>query len=973
MATLIACADGNLTSSATWKVTDSTSLLVSQAGSTACPSASGASARSATFTPGAITIDAIALRIASRSASPSGTMTVRLWTTAAVTGSDVTINVSDLPNATNSNKNDGGFIVFKLAAPITLIAATAYAVEAFTSVAAMVTLWTNGTANNWVRALRTTTTQAPAAADNMWISGEYTGAGAITSRTVTMDSTATTQYGSNPGAANRHVTPGIAIGKGGTLTFGTTASTNYVLRLQASLVVCNGGTLNMGTVATPVPRTSTAILEFAQSTADADYGLFVCEGATWIGQGLSRTSGKNIPYCLLTADVAASGGSPSSSTISVDTDTGWLSGDVVAIAGTGVGSSGAELCTLSGDAGASSMVLNNCTNATTAMAVPPTGTRGLNNAHGGVYPLLSEVVLLTRNVKVRSTSTTLMSYVLIGISAVSCTSVTVDLDWVEFYYHGAASTNFRGFEIEVHTGSSVSVQYCSFHQMERNGVTINDASSANNDSDKVQVRYNCFFNSNSVASTDGHSGIWIGASARNTWDISYNWLIYQAGSGGYNISLGDNGGTCIGNRCANSRLSGISLGQTSGQIGRFEDNVVHSCDWDALVIQNAATIGKVKNFLAYHTINHGVEIFSLSTGAVWVDVEFDTLNLFGCGRSASTSFPMKIAVQAIIRGNDWKIRNTSTNSTATLGFNMSTGTLIEMFVDGLDMSDTTGVYRNFATADLDIDQAGTWSVARRINIRNGKFGSGIPVQGAASMSDTSFVSVQRYGGTTGSHRKYMRNGMISSDATIYKTALPSERMTPNSPQGPTATGTNGQRHTTSTSGVTTNLSNIIEIASSTNSAIQFLKVGRCVSGTGIPAGAYITAVDLPNNQATISANATATGSGLTLTFYDKMESGHRLVPVGSGLTKTVAVYVRTSVSGDGTAYAGAPPRLIMRRNAALGITTDTVCATATSASSGAWEQLSYTTPTATDDGVWEFYVDCVGTAGWVNVDDWSVV
>ena len=43
--------------------------------------------------------------------------------------------------------------------------------------------------------------------------------------------------------------------------------------------------------------------------------------------------------------------------------------------------------------------------------------------------------------------------------------------------------------------------------------------------------------------------------------------------------------------------------------------------------------------------------------------------------------------------------------------------------------------------------------------------------------------------------------------------------------------------------------------------------------------------------------------------------------------------------------------------------------TATSASIGAWEVLSGTTPTVTGNGVLEYYVDCDGSAGWISVDD----
>jgi hypothetical protein len=97
------------------------------------------------------------------------------------------------------------------------------------------------------------------------------------------------------------------------------------------------------------------------------------------------------------------------------------------------------------------------------------------------------------------------------------------------------------------------------------------------------------------------------------------------------------------------------------------------------------------------------------------------------------------------------------------------------------------------------------------------------------------------------------------------------------------------------------------------------------------------------------------------------------VAVNNGGTVTVSVRTRRSSAGDGAAYNGAQPRLIVRANPALGASfnSDTVLDTHTAAD-GTWEQLSGTTASVTDDGVIEVVVDCDGTAGWVNVDDWSV-
>jgi hypothetical protein len=103
----------------------------------------------------------------------------------------------------------------------------------------------------------------------------------------------------------------------------------------------------------------------------------------------------------------------------------------------------------------------------------------------------------------------------------------------------------------------------------------------------------------------------------------------------------------------------------------------------------------------------------------------------------------------------------------------------------------------------------------------------------------------------------------------------------------------------------------------------------------------------------------------------KLQSGPRLVAVDDLGTVTINVYVRKSVVGDGAAYNGNQPRLIVKANPACGIASDTVLDTMTAAA-GSWEQLTGTTAAVDADGALEFVVDCDGTVGWVNVDDWTV-
>lgn len=89
---------------------------------------------------------------------------------ASVAGTEVTINCSDFNDAITGSL-DGGWYFFKFGSPVTLLAANAYSVRFKTSNATQIVIHgTSSTAPS--RYLRTTTTQAPAAGDDMIVTGE---------------------------------------------------------------------------------------------------------------------------------------------------------------------------------------------------------------------------------------------------------------------------------------------------------------------------------------------------------------------------------------------------------------------------------------------------------------------------------------------------------------------------------------------------------------------------------------------------------------------------------------------------------------------------------------------------------------------------------------------------------------------------------------------------------------------------------
>ena len=93
----------------------------------------------------------------------------------------------------------------------------------------------------------------------------------------------------------------------------------------------------------------------------------------------------------------------------------------------------------------------------------------------------------------------------------------------------------------------------------------------------------------------------------------------------------------------------------------------------------------------------------------------------------------------------------------------------------------------------------------------------------------------------------------------------------------------------------------------------------------------------------------------------KLRCGSKLIPVNSGDTHTVSVYVYST---------GPTPRLMLKKNASLGYS-DTVLAT--TGTTGSWVLLTGSIPAAASAGIFEVYVDCSGTSGSVNVDNWTLI
>lgn len=820
MATLLAIATGNFTDAATWGVVDATSLLASNTNST---NLTTSYVSSSTFTPGAIEIDGIAVWINSRIGS-TGTISIALdQATVTVAGTEVTINVADIPSAGLC------WVFFKFAAPVTLAAATAYSVKAKTSSATQVSLFRNSTANNWSRLLRTTTTGAPAAADDLYVIGEKTAAGVGASISIAMQNTAATVFGL------------VDINSGGTLAYGTSAATAYLLTLAGNLNVRSGGEFNMGTRSgTAMPDTSSGELAFSNAV-NVDRGIEV------VGSGIFRTAGAPIanPWALLAADALAA-----ATSLTTDRETGWKNGDVIGIASTTRTASQCESKALTADAVGTTLTI-----------------AAIANAHGGDAASLvqAELVNITRNVKVHGTSATLQAYI-----NQSGASSIVEMEATQLFWLGSGTSNKRGVDIGSTTGSFYA-QYCSFHDFT---VASSLGPFASSTANNIDFRHNVIFN---MVSTALH----LDNTSQGSIVVDDVVVIRVTGSAD-GVVLHNN------NNVSNLRIAGVNSGNGMVTTGapaqdRLDGSwsgtiVIHSCGgtaWDC----NSMFAGAF-NTMPVIIMWRCSEGLLVSGGGIR-GITFSGLTSFGhTNRSVRISSATLLNVTVL----NIDIR-AGVTLTCPAGWTFE-ASLCAANVSGLRFVNGSfgGSGQTHATADIVLNGIGVMvgfvldnvslNSATQINGQDSlhSVGNGRPVSSVRS----------NFLGGVANHKSWFGNGTWSIDTVIFDVS-PSLRITPS------------------------------------------------------------------------SASV-------------KLQGPHMRAKVVSGGAKSVTVKVRKSVLGDGAAYNGNQPRLMVRQNYGAGILADTVLDTATAASDGAWETLSGTTIAVSANCALEFFVDCDGTAGWVNVD-----
>jgi len=723
MATLIANG-GQFTTAATWmQVSSGATSNVLTGSAYVTVTATYVASPAFTLTNGQV-IDGVCLLLKLAVDAATGTLTVGLFD-GAVELTTGTLTIEDLSPVDKTIDEDCVCVMF--AAPQTGDGGVDYTLKlkanATTKIQAM---RGSATAGDWFRVFRTTTASAaaPTTADVLFVVGE----GLSVTNTVVMDETATTSFGI------------IYIGGKGVLSYDTTV-TNTVLRLAGLMWIGCNGALRIGTVGDEIPRDHTAILEFVCASAVQYY--IDCVGGEITMQGLSRSSGKNVAWALLTADMATN-----ATTANIDTDTGWLSGDSVIITSTAATNGvGQDTVTLNADAGASSLAW----------------TAGTTYAHKGTSGKVAEVANTTRNILVRSTSATYYSQIRLRGHA-----PTLDCDWVRFDYWGAAANG----GIWINTGvrydarTNITVDYCVGMNLGNNFLYDQSVSVA-----LTAVR-NCI--------TYGTPTSAMNASASNAASIGALEFTDNVIIGGvtdvtnYGIYFFNNIKTAYATSdVSRNRISAIRYGiwfnAASAVPTTFADNVVHSY---------AYTTGYAMHFAAaaYGGTTHGLTAWGGCWGIVFASecrgmiLEDSSIVGMGAGIFAFASHIWNLKIQnCTFRGD--AIRATP------LCFRFTTPSICtDISIENCNLGTTT----DFTTAVCTVTGTDiTYIVFKDVFFKDCTFNaiafaSGLPQY----MRSLSAIGIQKHSSAP-IHRTLKRTGWIEIETdTYFHAAAPSEKLTP---------------------------------------------------------------------------------------------------------------------------------------------------------------------------------------------------
>ena len=589
MAVLLLESNNNFTSS-TWKTVDATSYQGSEAQRTLLTTSYTSSQ---TFTPGAITVEGILIKIASISVSPTGTIDVLLFnSTDSLQAAIATVNVTDLKAPTVASLG-GGWHYFKLGSPVTLTAGKAYRIDLRTSGPNQVSVYRDAVTNNWSRGLVTSTTAAPGAGDTLIIAGPITGAGSSTVITCTHNNTASTAFGQ------------LEVGAYGKWILQNSASTAYRFDTANNLpvLITGNAVAEFGTSSARIPATSSMTFNLASNAAQGNYiELRHAASFTFYGQDKVRVA-------RAAADFANG-----ATSITTDVSTGWKNGDLIAIGASARATTPAiETKALTADA------------VGTALTISAVGT-----GKSGTAPVQVPLINLTSNAKVTGTSTTKTCAI-----RLSGLSVTFDIDNVQFDNFGGPATigTLRGISLGTNAASAalIKVNKCAFASSHASAILI-DTSQSGVYAGSMDITGNVAYGALALVNLIGTSGTFTSANVSNNIGIGQTSFTFFFGDEVFNIQNN------VANGCVGTSNFQFSITNNTGTI---DGNRAEVCANQGLLLTLSGVT--MSNFTAYRCSGYNMQISTCKDSII------DTATLFG-----AASANMLITAGVMVENTDFR-------------------------------------------------------------------------------------------------------------------------------------------------------------------------------------------------------------------------------------------------------------------------------------------------------------------------------
>jgi hypothetical protein len=780
-----------------------------------------------------------------RVAGATGTLDLALYnSTAGATVATVSINTSDIPPFVGQNSRP---VNFRFSSPVGVTSGQAYQLRMRATSTNTVSQQIIG-ANQWVRMFTTNSLTGPTATDTMYVLGRFTGAGASSFATVTMDNNNSVQYG------------GLAIGQNGTLTSLTASSTE--LRLYDTVapvynisLFVSGGVFRMGTSASPIQAGVTASLIIGATTSQG-LRIQLHDRASFQTGGFLKT-----PWSLLVSNIAAG-----ATGFTVSGATGWSVGDDIVISTSTRTNTQYDRRTITSVSGTFIGV--------TATSFLHTG--GTNSIYA------AEVINLTRNCKISSANSAFRSYINLA-PGINVAGYDLDIDSTELEFMGVASiAAIYGYGYT--SSNNIYVRNSAFKDG-GGGMTMLTTTRFIN-----CIMDNCVYHNTRFS---GQLFLQNGAPVAdsilpvNSY-VSNNVVTYSGTGAGPGIFTQLPTIDCENNRLSGSATFGIVYGvlsyyQTSA---KFNGNVIHgNANGISSAIVNTLDTGlhatgniSVRNSL-YGWYMFGTN--SMINDSIIQENQSGNL-LLSFNSGVSTDF---IFNNLSIQGGTATYPTPGGISVSQVGFPTTS-----FYAKGIFNNCNIGTTNSHTTGDVVFFPTITTNTLTNLVFNNCKFGSPTEVVRPSVMSANAKIGMMRVAGVTAANRTYFRAGLQILDTSIFRSSPYSVRMTPTSS-----------------------------------------------------------------------------------TLYQKFDQ--KVVPVRQGSTPSISVWVRMSATADGNNYNGTLPRLWLENTASLGVFSgydDVLLATAATGN-GVWKQLSATLPvTPYENTAFKVYLDCSGTVGWVNVDDWRI-